>query len=90
MFSNLLRLGRRRSLGQYDRGFLQEAKKAPKSPRNLRVERILEAGWAVIALKSVAVLWLFSHYHVQVNPFWVIGPTIAFGALCTLVYILRD
>jgi hypothetical protein len=44
----------------------------------------------VICIKSIVVVWVFNRYQIQVNPLWVIAPTILFAALCTLVYILRD
>lgn len=90
MFSDLVRLINRRPSADYERGFVREVRVSHKSPRNLHVERFLKLGWAVIVVKSVLVAWLFEHYHVQVNALWVIAPTVAFGALCTAVYLLRD
>jgi len=90
MFTNLVRLISRRAPAHYERGFVREVTVRERSPRNRRVERVIEACWVVIALKSAAVVWLFGRYHVPVSPLWVIAPTIAFAALCTLVYLLRD
>ncbi len=90
MFSELVRLVSRRPPGDYERGFVRSVFVRRKSPRNPRVERVIKAGWVIILIKSVAVLWAFDRYHVQVNPLWVIAPTIVFAALCTLVYLLRD
>ena len=90
MLADLVRLISRRPPIAYERGFVREVRVRERPPRNLRVERVLEAGWPVIALKCVLVVWLFGRYHVPVSALWVIAPTVAFAALCTLVYLLRD
>ena len=90
MFPDLVRLINRRPSTDYDRGFVRAVRTRGKPPRNPRVELILKLGWTLIMLKSVAVVWLFEHYHVQVSALWVIAPTFVFGALCTAVYLLRD
>jgi hypothetical protein len=90
MFSDLVRLVSRRPARDYERGFARSILVRRKSPRNPRVERVIKAGWIVILMKSVAVVWAFDRYHIQVNPLWVIAPTIVFAALCTLVYLIRD
>jgi hypothetical protein len=90
MLADFVRLINRRPSGDYERGFVRGVSVSRKVPRNLRVERVIAACWAVIALKSVIVVWLFARYHVPVSPLWVIAPTVAFAALCTLVYLLRD
>jgi hypothetical protein len=90
MFANLVRLISRRPPVDYDKGFVREVRVRGRAPRNLRVERTITICWAVIALKSVVVVWLFDRYHVPVNPLWVIAPTVVFAGLCTAVYLLRD
>jgi hypothetical protein len=90
MFANLGRFVSRRSAAGYERGFVREVRVAGRSPRNRRVERVIAVCWVLIALKSVAVFWLFARYHIPVNPLWVVAPTVAFAALCTVVYLLRD
>ena len=80
----------RRSPEQYEQGFVRSVSVRRKAPRNPSVERILKLGWAVIVVKSLAVVWLFDRYHVQVNALWVIAPTVVFACLCTAVYLLRD
>jgi hypothetical protein len=42
----------------------------------------------VILVKSVAVVWAVGRYHLPFNPLWVIGPTVTFAALATLVFVL--
>jgi hypothetical protein len=90
MLADFIRLISRRPPMHYERGFVREVSVRERPPRNPRVERVIEACWVVIALKSVAVVWLFARYHVPVNPLWVIAPTLVFAALCTLVYLLRS
>jgi hypothetical protein len=90
MFADLLRLVTRRPPVDYERGFVRGVRVHGRAPRNPRVERLILFCWAVIALKSVAVVWLFDRYHVPVNALWVIAPTVMFASLCTAVYLLRD
>jgi len=90
MFADLIQLITRRPPSGYERRFVREIKVRGKAPRNRQVERFMAVCWILIVVKSAAVVWLFGHYHVPVNPLWVIGPTVAFAALCTAVYLLRD
>jgi hypothetical protein len=90
MFADLVRLISRRPPTDYEKGFVQSVKVSVKATRNRRVERLIGICWGVIVFKSVAVAWLFDHYHVPVNALWVIVPTVIFAALCTAVYLLRD
>jgi hypothetical protein len=90
MLADFVRLIIRRPPVDYERGFVRGVSVRRRTPRNRRVELVIEACWAVIVIKSAAVVWLFGRYHVPVSPLWVIAPTVAFAALCTLVYLLRD
>jgi hypothetical protein len=90
MFADLIRLINRRPPQDYERGFVREVNVSERTPRNRRVERVLGVCWVLIILKSFGVVWLFDHYHIPVNPLWVIAPTFVFAALCTAVYLLRD
>jgi hypothetical protein len=90
MFADLVRLIHRRDPADFERSFVRGVKVAGRAPRNRRVERVIAVCWVIIVIKSFAVVWLFDHYHVPVNPLWVIAPTIFFAALCTAVYLLRD
>jgi len=90
MFADFVRLINRRPPVDYERGFVRAVNVRQRAPRNRRVERVIAACWAIIALKCVAVVWLFGRYHVPVSSLWVIAPTVVFAALCTLVYLLRD
>jgi hypothetical protein len=90
MFADLVRLINRRPPTDYERGFVRSVSVTDRPPRNRRVERLFAICWAIIVLKCLAVVWLFAHYHVPVNPLWVIAPTVIFAALCTAIYLLRD
>jgi hypothetical protein len=61
-----------------------------RSPRNPRLERFIVAGWLLIILKSLLVIWVVDHYHLNFHPAWIIAPTVAFALLCTGVYFWRD
>jgi hypothetical protein len=90
MFADFVRLISRRPPTDYERGFVRSVKVSEKAPRNRRVERLILICWGIILVKSVAVFWLFDHYHVPVNAWWVVAPTLIFATLCTAVYLLRD
>lgn len=88
MFANLFSLLSNKP-GSYERAFVEEVRNR-KTPRNRKVERMLLTCWVIILFKSWLILWLFSHYHIPINPLWIIAPTVAFASLITLVYFLRD
>ena len=90
MFANFLQLITRRVPSDYDMAFVQAVKVKERSPRNLRLEKWILAGWVFITIKSFAVIWAIDHWHVPVNPLWVIVPTVLFASLCTLVYFRRE
>ncbi|HZZ20117.1 MAG TPA: hypothetical protein VFE25_12140 [Opitutaceae bacterium] len=90
MFADLIRLISRRPPDDYERGFVREVSVSDRPARSRRTERVLAICWVLIVAKSFAVVWLFNHYHIPVNPLWVIAPTFVFAALCTAVYLLRD
>lgn len=89
MFSNLLQLIARRPSPDYEQGFVHEVRTVPRRVRNRRIERLFFLAWVLIAIKSAVVLWAVPHYHIPFSPFWVIGPTVIFAALCTAVYWRR-
>ncbi len=88
MFANLLQLISRRPPPDDERGFVREVSLASRPPRSRRTQWLLLAGWLLIAAKSWLVVWAVDHYHVPVNPMWVIVPTVIFAAVCTVVYFL--
>ena len=55
--------------------------------RRRHVRNVIFVCWAVILVKSVAVVWVVGHYHLPFNPMWVIGPTVTFAALASFVFL---
>jgi hypothetical protein len=90
MLTNLLHLFGRNPDSEYEQAFVKEITVRGKKPvRNVRVERIIFAGWLLIALKSVFIWWACARYSVPIHPLWIIAPTVMFGLLCTAVYFGR-
>ncbi|MDI1319922.1 MAG: hypothetical protein PSW75_06960 [bacterium] len=53
-----------------------------------RLERwLLGTVWLVIALKCLAVNWAIPHYNVPIAPWVVIGPTLFFAAVVTVIWV---
>jgi len=62
-----------------------------KALHHRRVEKVIRFCWALIVLKSFAVVWAFNHYSLPFSPLWVVAPTVIFAALATAAYYyLRD
>ncbi|HTT58168.1 MAG TPA: hypothetical protein VMF63_13730 [Opitutaceae bacterium] len=59
----------------------------PHLPRRLRL--VLEIGWLVIIAKCCAVPWVIARWQIPVHPGWVIGPTLIFAALVTLLVLVH-
>jgi hypothetical protein len=52
-----------------------------------RFERwFLGVAWLVIVAKCLVVWWAIPHYHVPIHPMWIIGPTLFFAALVTVIW----
>jgi len=52
-----------------------------------RFERwFLGIAWLVIVAKCFLVAWAVPHYHVPIAPWVVIGPTLFFGGLVTVLW----
>jgi len=47
---------------------------------------LLGAVWVVIAVKCFVVAWAIPHYGVPIAPFVVIGPTLFFAAVVTVIW----
>jgi hypothetical protein len=62
----------------------------PREPRSPSAERWIIAGWVLILLKCTALWWAIIAFHVPIHPMWLVGPTLAFAALATALYIWRD
>jgi len=92
MFANLIHLLTRSSATpeSYDLAFVKEVSVTSEPiPRDRRVEARLIWGWLAIAIKCGAVAWAIHRYHVPVNVWWIVGPTVAMGAVCTGLYIWK-
>jgi len=90
MFANLLQLISHRTPPNYEHGFVEQVRVRERSPRNLRVERLILACWLLILAKSFLVIWVVNKYHMNFNADWIIVPTVIAAGLCTAVYFLRD
>ncbi len=47
---------------------------------------LLALGWVLIALKCVLVTWAIERWQVPVHPLWVVGPTLLFAGLVTVLW----
>ena len=88
MFANLLQLVTRRTRVDYDRGFIRDVNITHRAPRSRRTQKVLLAGWLLIAAKSWLIVWVIERYHVPVEPMWIIIPTVIFAAVCTAAHFL--
>jgi len=92
MFANLLQLILRRapSAHSYEQAFVRKVTIRRQRSRRPDVERLILGCWLLIAAKCWLVIWLIGKYRVPVDPLWVIGPTLLFALLCTVVYFRRE
>ncbi len=59
---------------------------APPPARDPRVMRLVAAGWALIAVKHMAIIWAVWRYHIPFHSLWINFPTWLLGVLATGVY----
>ncbi len=52
-----------------------------------RVRWFMVMAWALIALKCVLVWWAINHWQVPFHPLWIVGPTLVFAALATVIWL---
>ena len=91
MFTNLLQLITRHPPAEdYDTAFVKDVAVHAPAARNSRTPRVLLAGWLLIVGKCWLVTWLIEKYRVPIDPLWIIGPTVLFALLCTVVYYRRE
>jgi hypothetical protein len=90
MLTTLLQLITRHPPADYERAFIHDVEVKERIARHPWVERILLAGWLVIAAKCLVLIWAIAHWRVPFHPYWVIVPTILMAALGTAVYYWRD
>ncbi len=53
----------------------------------LRVRWFMAVAWALIFTKCWAVWWVIDHWRVPVHPLWIIGPTLAFAVLASIIWL---
>ncbi len=90
MITTLAWLTVRRSAADYERAFVESVATRRPIARNAWVERLLLAGWLVVAAKCLLVIWAIRHWSVPFDPLWVNGPTILMAALVTGLYLCRN
>jgi hypothetical protein len=92
MFSPLARFFHLRpDPSEIEHAFVRDVKvKLPRESRSRRSELVLAMGWVLVLTKSLVVHWACHAYSVPFNPWWLIGPTVVFAALCTWLYWRRD
>lgn len=90
MFANLLQSLSPRDPAAFDDAFVESVQVKRPVPRNARVEKIILACWALIAVTHVAVIWAVHHYAVPFHQLWVNLPTFLLGLLATWAYYARD
>lgn len=92
MFTSLTQWIARRPApsGAFPGGFVARVNVPEKpQPRDARLMRFILAGWAVIAVKHVVVIWLVHHYHMPFHQLIVNFPTWLIGATATVLYLQR-
>ncbi|MFT3783611.1 MAG: hypothetical protein QM790_16480 [Nibricoccus sp.] len=66
--------------------FVEDVRATNAPARHPWTTRLLIAGWILIIAKSSVIWWACGRYAVPFHPMWLVGPTVAFGLLCTGVY----
>lgn len=93
MFAPLSRFFHRQpDPSEAEQAFVRELRvEHAREPRSRRSEIVLIVGWVLILAKCGAIWWICRVYpEVKVGPWWLIGPTLAFATLCTVLYWRRD
>jgi hypothetical protein len=90
VFANLLQLLHGRDPADFDRPFITAVQVKRPRASNPRVERFILAGWLLIAVKHVAVIWAVHHYAVPFHQLWVNFPTFLLGLVATWAYYVRE
>ncbi|MGH8021125.1 MAG: hypothetical protein ACREIA_23165 [Opitutaceae bacterium] len=59
-----------------------------RRPRRFRsIDGFVLAGWALILVKCLLASAAIRHWDIPIDDFYVWGPSIMFGALCTGLYL---
>jgi hypothetical protein len=48
---------------------------------------LMGIAWIIIFVKCVVVWWAIEHWQMPFHPAWIIGPTLAFAALASLLWL---
>ncbi len=51
------------------------------------VRRFMGIAWVVIAIKCVVIWWAMVHWHVPLHPMWIVGPTLVFASLASVLWV---
>lgn len=91
MFANFVQLitGRVAAPANGRPAFIQDVRLTLRPVRDPRVVRLLAAGWILITVKHVAIIWAVWHYRVPLHQLWINFPTWLLGVLATAVYFGR-
>lgn len=54
------------------------------------IDTFIVVGWSLILLKCVLASLAIHHWDVPIHDFYVWGPSVIFGALCTFLYLRRE
>lgn len=49
--------------------------------------RFMGAVWVLIVAKCVLVWWAMLHWHVPMHPLWIVGPTLIFATLASVLWL---
>jgi len=74
----------------YERAFVRAVTTKEPIARNAWAEKLIVAGWLVIAAKCLLVIWVIDHWAVPFHPYWINVPTILMAALVTGLYLGRN
>jgi len=55
-----------------------------------RVRRFVAIGWALIAVKCTVVWWAMTRWNVPFHPLWIVGPTLLFALLATVLWVTHQ
>jgi hypothetical protein len=55
-----------------------------------RVRWFVTIGWALIAVKCTLVWWAMTHWSVPFHPLWIVGPTLMFALLATVLWVTHQ
>ncbi len=90
MLTSLAWLHVRRVPAPYERAFVRSVTTREPIARDAWAEKLILAGWLVIVVKSLLVIWAIDHWRVPFHPYWINVPTILMAALVTAIYLRRN